>query len=238
MLLTFLILLGILYLIYQFSNTRKEKRFIENIDNVKKEKKVTFNLGENEYHSYIIPSTSSTMSNDSIYDLTYKINSNNVSSTPNTMVELPTEYASYETEENVTLSSILKKDNPSVIEYQTSNCLNDFRYDGDLFKYENDKSVCSNIPTTNEKVDVFRENSDMYIGKSVADVYDNLVKSEYKKDRKELTNENKFYSYGDNDRKTLRPDRWGYKNEFSINGGAYKGNIYGYDSMVDKQLAI
>jgi hypothetical protein len=237
---TFLILIGILYLVYQSTETKKEK--LKNIKPTNKRKKVTFDLGNNEYHSYTIPNSVS--SNVSIGDMSYKVNSNSITSfpesivsIPNTMVELPTDYAPYESNENISLSQILKNTNNN-IEYQSSICNNNSRYNGDLFNYENDKSICQHIPTTNEKVDIFRENNGLYIGRTVADVYNNITKSEYKKDSKKHVDSNTFYSNGDNGRKTLKPDRWGYTNELSINGGLYKGNVFGYDPMVDKQLAF
>lgn len=239
LIITFLILIGILYLIYQSTRTTKVKKQqqMDNFD-LKKERKVTFDLSNNKYHSYSVPSTTSTITENTSTDSIYRINSNSVSNIPNTLVELPTEYALYESDDNVSFPNILKNTNTPTTEYQTSICLDNSRYNGDIFNYENDKGICSHIPTTNEKVDMFRKNSNMYLGNSVADVYNNITKSEYKKDRKELTTQDKFYSNGDNGRKTLKPDRWGYKNEFSMNGGIYKGDIYGYDPMTDKQLAI
>ena len=108
---TFLILIGILYLVYQSTETKKEK--LKNIKPTNKRKKVTFDLGNNEYHSYTIPNSVS--SNVSIGDMSYKVNSNSITSfpesivsIPNTMVELPTDYAPYESNENISLSQILK----------------------------------------------------------------------------------------------------------------------------------
>lgn len=228
----FLILIGILYLIYQMMGTNKEKMWCD-----KNKKKVTFDLGNNKYNSYIIPSSiTSNISNDT--DMTYKVDLNNVTSIPNTHIELPIEYESYEPNSNVSLSQILKNTDDNISEYQTNICYGDSRYNGDLFDYNNNKSICNHISTTNEKVDIFRENNGLYVGQEIADVYDKITTSEYKKNKKEQTDKSQFYSYGDNGRKTMKPDRWEYKNEISMNGGAYKGDIYGYDPMIDKQLAI
>jgi hypothetical protein len=212
----FIILLGLLYIIYKLTN----KNILEKLT-----KKVTFDLKKNEYYNNSI--------NDNLYTTDEKI----FIKEPNTIIEDPVIH-DFGNNLNVTSLSEILKDDIQITEHMVSYCNDNTRDNGNIFRYNDVENNCENLLTTNEKVNLFKNNIDSFHNKPIADVYDNMIDSGYKKPNKELMDNFQKYSYGDNNRKILKPDRWGYKNENAINGGLYKGNIYGYDPLIDNKLYI
>jgi hypothetical protein len=124
-------------------------------------------------------------------------------------------------------------------------CNNTNRYFGDLYRGKDDKHSCSELRLRDQNTihnarDIANFAKDMeceYGTTRIRHIYDKLVDGNYYAPPiKPRVRANKFYTEGDNGRKTLTKERWGYVNENVNNGGAIDSKIYPVKEVADEEV--
>ena len=117
----------------------------------------------------------------------------------------------------------------------------------DFEKWYNNYSNKGKYYNTVEKNYKVKDNTQLYKGRKIKDIYNELTKDRYKNTAKKckmgthidaFSHKPVFYNIIGENTFTIKEDKWAYNNECVMNGGSFDGELYGYDPSENLSLAV